>query len=45
MGQRRRDGAPASTLLTYVPSGASKTRVVPADSDDWRGRIRAQCSF
>jgi hypothetical protein len=37
--------APASTLVTYLPSGASKTLVVPANSDDWRARIRAQYSF
>lgn len=37
--------APASTLLTYVPNGTSKTLVVPANSDDWRGRVRLLYSF
>ncbi len=37
--------APASTLLTYVPNGTSKTLVVPANSEDWRGRLRLLYSF
>jgi hypothetical protein len=37
--------APASTLLTYTPSGTSKTEVVPTDSNDVRGRFRIQYTF